>query len=351
VRTARNHEHRTPRDGRVLVGMALGVAAVAANGCDGGAGSLEVGTDSVPDGGSAFVLDATVDGASEPPLTVTIAELVPDACGPCVELTARVDGGTAPYSYAWSPAVAGDGGEVEACPSVPTTYTVRVTDSARHTGELPTAGQTRSATAMVSVAPACGGDGGGGEGGPVDATSFVYWVDWQSVDGGTVFGTVSPPTGTILVTYAGEVSGLQTTTGTDEFTPASTFTSPTVTDPPPGPGMIEVSGATTVPDTVTFSAPVTNPVIAIYNLGTSFSAVSSSLVFSVPFTILSSGANAAGTGYWGSEMLVDAEGGVSGVGSNGVVELEGTLTTFQWTNPSDTPYASFTGLTLGVRAQ
>ena len=44
-----------------------------------------------------------------------------------------------------------------------------------------------------------------------------------------------------------------------------------------------------------------------------------------------------------------ADGGVSGVGANGVVELEGTFTTIQWTNPADTPYASYTGVTVGVR--
>jgi hypothetical protein len=185
-----------------------------------------------------------------------------------------------------------------------------------------------------------------------DAGGLVYWADWQSVDGGTVSGTLSPPAGPIQVVYSGDLYGAQTTTGDDDFTPGATFTSATVPDPPPGPGMIEVSGGSTQTDTLTFSEPVTNPVIAIYNLGTAFAEESASLVFSAPFAVLSSGLNAAGGGsYWGNEVFVVVDGGVSGVGANGVVELEGTFSSVQWINPNDTPYASYTGLTVGIRAQ
>jgi hypothetical protein len=185
-----------------------------------------------------------------------------------------------------------------------------------------------------------------------DAGALVYWADWQSVDGGTVSGTLSPPAGVIRVVYSGDLYGAQTTTGDDDFTPAATFTSATVSNPPPGPGMIEVAGGSTQTDTLTFSEPVTNPVLAIYNLGTAFAEESASILFSAPFAVLSSGLNAAGGGsYWGNEVFVAVDGGVSGVGANGVVELEGTFSSVQWTNPDDTPYASYTGLTVGIRAQ
>jgi hypothetical protein len=184
-----------------------------------------------------------------------------------------------------------------------------------------------------------------------DAGAFVYWAEWQSVDAGTVSGTVSLPSGAIQVVYSGDLHGAQTTTGTDEFTPSATFTSATVADPPPGPGMIEVSGESTQIDTVTFSEPVSNPVLAVYNLGTGFAEESASLLFDVPVTVLSSGLNAGGAMYFGNEMLVAVDGGVSGVGGNGLVELEGTFSTIAWTNPNDTPYASYTGLTVGVRMQ
>lgn len=184
-----------------------------------------------------------------------------------------------------------------------------------------------------------------------DAASFVYWAEWQSVDGGTVSGRLSPPSGVVQAVYSGDVFAVQTTTGTNQFTPATTFTSATVADAPPGPGMIEESGESTLMDSVTFSRPVTNPVLAIYNLGTGYAEVTASIFFSEPVTVLSSGPNAAGVSYFGSERLVPVDGGVSGVGSNGVVELEGTFSTIHWTNPNDTPYASYTGLTVGIRGE
>jgi hypothetical protein len=187
-----------------------------------------------------------------------------------------------------------------------------------------------------------------------DAGSFVYWAEWQDVDGGWMSGVLSPPSGTIRVVYTGPLAGSQTTTGDNDFTPSSTFTSATVADPPPGPGMIEVSGgvtATTPPDTLTFSEPVTNPVLAIYDLGMGYALDSASLVFDAPFAVLSSGPNAGGVTYFGGETLVPVDGGVSGSGSNGVVELEGKFTTIRWPNPNETMYATFTGITVGIRTQ
>jgi hypothetical protein len=182
-----------------------------------------------------------------------------------------------------------------------------------------------------------------------DAGQYVYWAAWLTADAGTVSGVLSLPSGPVLVTYSGDLTAAQTGTGNNDFLPASTFTSPTVPNAPPGPDMIEVSGITARTETMTFSEPVTNPVLAIYNLGTAFANETAAIYFQAPITVLSSGVNAGGAGYWGNEMLTAVDGGVSGVGANGVVEIEGTFTSVQWTNPSDTPYASWTGLTIGVR--
>ena len=211
--------------------------------------------------------------------------------------------------------------------------------------------------------PGAGGDDGGeADGGGSDSTArdgssdaapagpFVSWATWESQDGGEVVGTIAFPKGPLHVTYDGVVSGLQTDGGTDYFLPASTFLSPTIGNAPSGMTVIEAAGSSSTPDTLTFSQPVTNPVVAIYDLGVSFANTASLIVFDAPFTILSSGPNTSGAGYWGNGQLVVAEGGVSGVGGNGVVELEGTFTTIHWTNPADIAFASFTGLTVGVRA-
>ncbi|MGH7437718.1 MAG: hypothetical protein ACRENE_18730, partial [Polyangiaceae bacterium] len=207
-----------------------------------------------------------------------------------------------------------------------------------------------------------GDEGSGGEGGDRDSSSidastdaiapgaYVLWATWASQDGGEVQGSIPLAEGVLYLTYEGQVAGLQTDGGTDDFLPVSTFLSPTVGNAPSGTTMIEVAGSSSTPDSLTFSQPVTNPVVAIYDLGVSFANTASVIVFDAPFTILSSGPNTSGTGYWGNGQLVVAEGGVSGVGGNGVVELEGTFTTIHWTNPADIPFASYTGLTVGVRA-
>jgi hypothetical protein len=241
--------------------------------------------------------------------------------------------------------VEGDGGAAEVCPGTPTKITLTVTDSSgRSDGELTTARMTASATVDVSVPPACASDAG-----PPDAASWVYWADWEDVDAAALTGTLSPPSGAIQVVYSGPLAGSQTTTGADDFLPVSTFTSGTVADPPPGPGMLEVSGGAAA--TLTFSQPVTDPVIAIYSLGVGYANQAASLLVDASVTVLSSGANIGGTGFWGDETLTLADGGVSGIEGNGVIELEGTFSTIEWTNPSDIPYASFTGLTVGVRTQ
>jgi hypothetical protein len=328
---------------------ALGlIAAVVATGCDGGGYALGVGSDQMPEGGGTTEVDATVGAA--PTLTVSAEEELPDACGACVTLTAHASGGVAPYTYRWIPKASGDGGVAEVCPAVATIYTVTATDSSgRPGGEFPATGATASATIAVGATRACGVTAAPGDAG--DAASLVYWADWQSVDGGTVSGVLSPPSGAIQVVYSGNLFGAQTTSGANQFTPSSTFTSATVANAPPGPGMIEVSGVTTETDTLAFSEPVKNPVLAIYALGTGYAGESASILFSVPFTVLSSGLATNGSTIFGNELLVPVDGGVSGVGGNGVVELEGTFSMIQWTNPNDTPYASYTGLTVGIRAQ
>jgi hypothetical protein len=220
-------------------------------------------------------------------------------------------------------------------------------------GEDATVGAPVDSASTASDDADHGGDGGGGPPGlsSGDAAALVYWADWQVADAGVVSGVVALPSGAVTVVYSGPLFGVQTDAGDVDFEPPTTFTSATVANPPPGPGILEFSGDETGTGTITFSAPIERPLLAIYNLGTGFAGQSASLGVDAPFTILSSGLNAAGANLFGNETLTVTDAGVSGVGANGVVELEGTFSVIHWNSPNDIPYASWTGVTVGARAQ
>jgi hypothetical protein len=172
----------------------------------------------------------------------------------------------------------------------------------------------------------------------------VIWADWTSGqigDPGSVAGTMTFGSVPVSVTYTGEVFNTTETNGqgTDYYTPLSTYTSATITNPPLG-GMITfVVGGATV-DTFTFSSPVSNPVMAIMSLGSP--GVDVDLAFSAPFTILSTG-----TGWWGGGPLLTSTGNtLHGAESDGLIQFNGTFSSISWTvSPGDSYYS---GLTVGA---
>jgi PEP-CTERM motif len=90
-------------------------------------------------------------------------------------------------------------------------------------------------------------------------------------------------------------------------------------------------------DTITFSTPVTNPIMSIFSLGQP--GVTSNLNFNAPFTILSSGPNA----YYGFVYLNELSGNVlSGQEGNGTIEFIGTYSSISWTNTGEEYWHGFT---------
>jgi hypothetical protein len=182
----------------------------------------------------------------------------------------------------------------------------------------------------------------------------VYWADWikADLDSGTpaiVEGTMSPPSGTVRVSYVGEVTFAQTSSGTDYWIPPATYTSATVPDPPPGPGIIALVGGTQQVDTLTFSPPVTDLVFAVASLGNGYSGVTATYNFDAPFTILSSG-----PGYYGPGTLTESDAGaLVGREGYGVVRFNGALSHIRWTVPTgeDPDAGNWGGFTIGIRSQ
>jgi hypothetical protein len=307
------------------------------------------------DGGLFQTEDGGANGGA---LSVAIGPLGPTLCpNQCVTLTAQARGGVGPYSFQWSPGGA-PGSVLKICPTTTTTYSVMATDSSGHAGELTTTAMTASSKVTVDVSTPCtdagmplesdaGTDGGATSCGGADTVCWANWTGNSVGTPGTGTGTISTPAGSLGVTYSGEVA-VQTALapGVNWFTPVSTYTCATVTDPP-GPGIIFQSGGTMLVDTLTFSRPVTNPVFAIVSLGNYLASTDGEYDFGAygePFTILKYGPGSmAGPG-----TLTDVDGGLIGDDGDGLVQLLGTFTTIRWTDPVAEVVHGFT---VGVPAQ
>ncbi len=165
------------------------------------------------------------------------------------------------------------------------------------------------------------------------------WTDWTAATTGTpgsATGTLTFPESTVMVTYTGQINFAQTSGGIDYWVPSAAYTSSTVGNPPLGSDIIALTGGTDLVNTITFSEPVTNPVMAIVSLGNVRNTMR--YVFDVPFETLSEG-----LGYWGDGTLVQEPGNVLvGTEGHGTIMFPGTITSIDWTVIGDEYWHGFT---------
>ena len=182
----------------------------------------------------------------------------------------------------------------------------------------------------------------------VRAQAQATWTNWTAATTGDTTGTA---TGTLNVTghspvtvsYTGDVTFAYVNgVGPDYWLPASPFISPMVPNAPPDSDFIALTGGpTTGLNTLTFSSPVLNPVLAINSLGDPNNPVS--YIFSNPFDLLSQGA-----GYFGAGTLTQPSPNVlRGQEGDGTIRFDGTFTSISWTVPQ---YEHFHGFTVGLSA-
>ncbi|HWY85335.1 MAG TPA: Ig-like domain-containing protein, partial [Gemmataceae bacterium] len=173
------------------------------------------------------------------------------------------------------------------------------------------------------------------------APASIAWADWTSAETGLPGSAKATVTlanaSTISVTYSGEVTFANTSTGTQYWTPTTTYTSKTYTNPPSSTDIIALTGGNTIVNMLTFSTPVTNPVFAIVSLGGS--GFSASYNFNEPFSILGSG-----VGYWGSPgTLFQSPGNILiGAEGDGTIQFQGTYSSISWTVPTKEYWSGFT---------
>lgn len=168
----------------------------------------------------------------------------------------------------------------------------------------------------------------------------VYWVDWTlpATYGtpGSASGTIAFPTGTIHVTYSGETV-YRADMGDWNF--PGTYAKPGIVDntPIPAKESITLVGGNNVVDTITFSVPVLNPVLAIQSLGNGGDLAQ--YTFSSPFTLLQQG-----LGHWGgtSSSLSQVGNILYGREGNGIIQFSGVYNSISWTVPDGEDYHMFT---------
>ncbi len=186
---------------------------------------------------------------------------------------------------------------------------------------------------------------------PRAAAAQGFWTDWTAASAaganGTAAGSINVTGfGSIGVTYSGQIFFAQTAPATDYWTPRNPATSPYVRadlgiSNPTNTDLVALSTGTTQVKTVTFSAPVTNPLFAIVSLGGLGTLVTYN--FDSPFEILSFGPGAFG-GPGTLSQVNDRT--LTGNEGNGVIRFLGTFSTISWTVPVA---ETWHGFTVGVQ--
>jgi hypothetical protein len=161
----------------------------------------------------------------------------------------------------------------------------------------------------------------------------INWADWTSNTSATLPGNT--------VTYSNTDGSSYLVTDYPSWGPASSYADGLViTNPPPsGNNIVQIFGGNTDLETITFSQAITNPVFAIWSLGSS--GTTASFVFNQTPTFVAGGPS---NEYTGSAIVVSGN-TVSGAEGNGTIQFLGTFSSISWTNPT---YENWYGFTVGA---
>ena len=183
---------------------------------------------------------------------------------------------------------------------------------------------------------------------PAASASTLAWTDWNSATAGNP-GTARGFMGGITVTYAGQTSGLGSVYapsigqtlypgyGYSNWSPSTSYAGGVLGNAPPtNYNSVALEGGSDISESITFSSPVTDPVIAIWSLGQS--GTTAAFDFSEPFSIVACGPSDE----YGGGCITESSNNVLGVEGNGVIEFNGTYSSLTFTTPDDENWYAFT---------
>ncbi len=167
----------------------------------------------------------------------------------------------------------------------------------------------------------------------------VSWVTWNGagVVQDPVAGAASGSAGSVGISYTGQLDNLFLSY--PSYTPAATWVGGIVGNTPNPNQIIQLTGGTGSTNTITFSKPVTDPVLAIWSLGQG--GTTASFNFDATPTFDAGGPSAE---YGGSPITVSGN-DVFGVEGNGSIHFSGTFSSISFTNPV---YENWYGFTVGI---
>jgi hypothetical protein len=172
----------------------------------------------------------------------------------------------------------------------------------------------------------------------------IDWANWGS-------GILSPVAGSaigitssgVTIGYSGELQSI--VSNYPSFQPAGSFVGGNVGNgPSPSGGVLQLFGGNSgITDTITFSQVVTNPVLAIWSLGSPWITAQFDFTSAEPFTIQAGGINAE----YGGSSIIKSGNTIIGTEGNGTIQFIGTFSQITWTNPV---FEDWYGVTVGVQA-
>ena len=165
----------------------------------------------------------------------------------------------------------------------------------------------------------------------------IHWNTWTSVSS----GSLSTDSDTVAVGFA-TANAHNNIANYPSWLPSGTFADGVAVDngPVAANGIMQLFGGTTALNQLTFSVPVVDPVIAIWSLGQPGILASFEFVGVNP-VLIAGGTNAE---YGGSAIVVSGN-TVSGREGNGTIQLIGTFSSIEWTNPT---YENWYGFNVGI---
>jgi len=175
------------------------------------------------------------------------------------------------------------------------------------------------------------------------SADVIDWAVWQSATAGPVAGSALGTTSSgLTIGYNGELQTLST--DVVSWQPATSWIGGNIDNAPlPSGGTIGVNGGSAVVDIITFSAPVTNPVMAFWSLGNPGYTAEFDFTSLGPFAIQAGGPNAE----YGGQSIIQSGNRILGAEGNGAIQFFGTFSQISWTNPV---YEGWYGFTVGVAA-